>query len=59
VLKGSWTVQRANAGTPVLSRDVALATPAGASDAAEEAAGMSRLLGELASEIAAGLPQAL
>ncbi len=51
-LIGSWSLLRAGSDAPLLRRDVALGVPA--EDGAEaEVAGMSRLLAELAGQIAA------
>jgi uncharacterized protein len=52
VLNGSWSLLEGDQQKPVLSREVALETGSVAADDKGEAAGMSRLLGELAAEIA-------
>ncbi len=57
-LGGSWSLLRGDHTDPVLRRDVTLATRSSAS-AGGEATAMSDLLGQLATHIAATLPQAL
>lgn len=53
-LVGSWTLLKGNAAKPALRRDVSLQQPA-AEGASAEAAGMSALLGQLATGIASAL----
>jgi uncharacterized lipoprotein YmbA len=55
-LAGSWALLRPD-GKPLLLRNVTLMSGMIAPDAAHETAAMSQLLGQLASEIAATLPQ--
>lgn len=57
VLTGSWSMINGGGDTPAFSHAVALATPAPAAGSEGEAAGMSRLLRQLASQIAETLAQ--
>ncbi len=57
-LDGSWSLLRGDHAHPVLRRDVALATDSSAGTGGEATA-MSDLLGQLATHIAATLPQGL
>jgi uncharacterized lipoprotein YmbA len=55
VLNGSWSLVADSAERPLLRRDFSLTTPSPGADRDAQAVGMSRLLGELASGIAAAL----
>lgn len=59
VLSGGWSLVKGGSDTPVLRRDFTLAAPAAAEGGGVQAAGMSQLLGRLASEIASALPATL
>jgi uncharacterized protein len=55
VLTGSWSLVADGTDKPLLRRDFSLAIPSPGSGGDAQAAGMSRLLGKLASDIATGL----
>jgi uncharacterized lipoprotein YmbA len=56
-LDGSWSLVQERRGRPVLQRDVALETSAAAPGPDGQAAAMSRLLGQLATQIATTLAE--
>jgi hypothetical protein len=57
-LKGSWTLLKGDPAKPVLTRDIDLECNASASDADEQAAAMSQLVGQLSDRIASDLAAA-
>jgi uncharacterized protein len=57
-LKGSWTLLKGDPARPVLTRDIDLECNASGSDADEQAAAMSQLVGQLSDRIASDLAAA-
>lgn len=55
-LVGSWSVVKGGTGPPILRRPISLERRPAGSGPDADAAGMSALLGELATQIAAALP---